>query len=408
MSEIPRVRLSAAEQGFRWLHHITSLLDACAAEHGDRFALQLAAYGTVVVVSHPDDIGAVFAAPDPGFSTSDGRGVFSFFSSGSTLNRTGADHRANRRRIAAALAGARLETVAAAAAEVVAAEVTGLVAGDGLDVTALGERVAAESAARLLFGRPVPALAPALAAVLSAASPALAMGATENARLCERTAQARAIVAQELASGPGPEPSVLGACQTDGLGAPDPDDLLTLASAAMETTAVSFTWLLVDLLTASDAAHAVRERLVSALAQEDTPALLEAAVRESLRLHPPIPAILTVLPQGVRGRDLALPPGAAVAPSPWLAHRRAAAWPDPLRFDPDRHLGRAAAPWTWIPFGGGARRCLGEAVAMSVIQAATATLLRRRRLGSIARRPASARRFIAIAPAGRVRVPVLS
>jgi cytochrome P450 len=58
-----------------------------------------------------------------------------------------------------------------------------------------------------------------------------------------------------------------------------------------------------------------------------------------------------------------IPVGVHVAPCIYLAHRRPEAWEDPTAFRPERFLGDAPAPYTYLPFGGGVRRCAGAAFA---------------------------------------------
>lgn len=407
--------MSAREIGFRWVHHQTRLLEECAEELGDRFVLPLGAYGDVLVLRHPDDIGAVFAASELSFAPAEGVGVFGMFAASSPLRREGLDHRASRRRLVLALAGARLATVRAAAEQAVAAALAPLKVGDNLDLGALAERVSAEVSARLLLGRPAEAMPTAVSAMLGAAAP-FSAGGGQNNKLINLVSAARQALRLEVEAGPGPEPSVLSACSADGQPPIELEELLTVAAAAGETTAVSLCWLLADLLappspTAPPAlAPPPLEQLQRALQHEERPELLDATVRESLRLRPPIAAVLMRAPEALSLPGLALSADAVVAPSPWLAHRRPEAWPDPLRFLPERFLpappGRAAAPHTWIPFGGGSRRCPGEQVAMHSLSAALAALLRRVRPGLLPRRPLPARRFLAIAPAGRLQVSV--
>ncbi len=78
-----------------------------------------------------------------------------------------------------------------------------------------------------------------------------------------------------------------------------------------------------------------------------------------MRLHPVIPMVVRTLmrPATVAGWDL--PAGATVGPSILLTHARADHHPDPERFDPTRFLGHSPPVNTWIPFGGGVRRCIG-------------------------------------------------
>jgi cytochrome P450 len=82
-------------------------------------------------------------------------------------------------------------------------------------------------------------------------------------------------------------------------------------------------------------------------------------MKESMRLHPVIPMVNRTLlrPATIGGIDL--PRGATVGPSILLAHARPENFPEPGEFRPERFLGHHPPPNTWIPFGGGVRRCLG-------------------------------------------------
>ena len=132
------------------------------------------------------------------------------------------------------------------------------------------------------------------------------------------------------------------------------DQLVTLLLAGHETTASALAWALHEL---------GRDPRQLALAQRacahGDDHYLEAVLKESMRLHPVIPMVARVLrsPQRIGGYDL--PAGVTVAPSIVLAHADETSFPDHPAFRPDRFLRAQPAPNTWIPFGGGVRRCLG-------------------------------------------------
>jgi cytochrome P450 len=132
------------------------------------------------------------------------------------------------------------------------------------------------------------------------------------------------------------------------------DQLVTLLLAGHETTATALAWALYEL--GRNSGQLRRARAAAADGEVDW---LEAVLKESMRLHPVIPMVVRTLmaPTTVGGFDL--PAGTTVGPSIILAHRRAESYPDPERFDPSRFVGRHPAPHTWIPFGGGVRRCIG-------------------------------------------------
>ncbi len=142
------------------------------------------------------------------------------------------------------------------------------------------------------------------------------------------------------------------------------DQLVTLLLAGHETTASALTWTLHELGCHPDLlARAIRA------ADSGDDAYLEACLKESMRVHPIIDFVARTLKsdQVVGGRRL--PRGVTVTPSIMLSHSRESSWADAHRFDPDRFLpertgGDKIAANTWIPFGGGVRRCIGAAFSL--------------------------------------------
>jgi cytochrome P450 family 135 len=132
------------------------------------------------------------------------------------------------------------------------------------------------------------------------------------------------------------------------------DQLVTLLLAGHETTATALAWTLHEL-----AKDPVQERTARDAATAGDDGYLEAVLKESMRLHPVIPMVVRHLmePASVGGIDL--PAGTNVAASIILAHASEASHPDHEVFRPERFLDGDVAPNTWIPFGGGVRRCIG-------------------------------------------------
>ncbi len=132
------------------------------------------------------------------------------------------------------------------------------------------------------------------------------------------------------------------------------DQLVTLLLAGHETTASALSWALYEL--GRDRAQLTRAREAARTDDDDH---LEAVLKESMRLHPVIPMVVRTLmgPATVGGWDL--PAGSTVGPSILIAHSRADNHHDPEHFDPFRFLGQNPPVNTWIPFGGGVRRCIG-------------------------------------------------
>ena len=160
------------------------------------------------------------------------------------------------------------------------------------------------------------------------------------------------------------------------------DELMTLLVAGHETTATALSWA-IELL----ARHpAELERLEADVAAGDC-TYLDSVIKETLRLRPVIALVLRKLiePMEVGGR--LLPAGISVAPSIYLLHRRPDIYPEPDRFRPERFIERPAGTYTWIPFGGGVRRCLGGAFAEFEMSVVLRELVARRRLRPTGRGP---------------------
>jgi sterol 14-demethylase len=107
---------------------------------------------------------------------------------------------------------------------------------------------------------------------------------------------------------------------------------------------------------------------------------LEAVLKETLRLHPPLIILLRVAKEDVEIAGHSLPAGTMVAASPRVSNRIPEDFPDPELFDPGRYLDPRQEDlvnrWTWIPFGAGKHRCVGSAFAMMQLKAIFSVILR--------------------------------
>jgi cytochrome P450 len=148
------------------------------------------------------------------------------------------------------------------------------------------------------------------------------------------------------------------------------DELVTLLLAGHETTATGLAWTF-DLLLHSPAVHK--------RALEGDDAYLDAVVKESLRIRPVIPGVGRV----VRGEPFRLngyeiPEGVEINPSIRMIHRRDDLYPDASAFRPERFLtDDPPDTYTWIPFGGGTRRCLGASFAQMEMRVVLRRVLQR-------------------------------
>jgi cytochrome P450 len=154
------------------------------------------------------------------------------------------------------------------------------------------------------------------------------------------------------------------------------DELLTLVLAGHETTANSLAWTWERLVRAPNAHEALRAAVretTGAAADE----VVEATINEGMRSRPVIPMIGRRVMKPWRLGEYAVPADTPVAMSILLLHHREDLYPDPYNFRPERWYGVKPGTYTWIPFGGGIRRCLGAALAMAEQRIVLAEMARR-------------------------------
>ena len=176
------------------------------------------------------------------------------------------------------------------------------------------------------------------------------------------------------------------------------DELVTLLIAGHETTATGLAWTFDLLLHTPD----VLERC----GPHDT-AYLDAVVKESLRLRPVIPGVGRVVRhEPFRVGQYEVPIGMEINPSIRIIHRRGDLYPEPAAFRPERFLSENAPDtYTWVPFGGGTRRCLGASFALMEMRIVLSRVLERCALRAASTTPEDVQfRGITLAPKGEVRV----
>jgi len=176
------------------------------------------------------------------------------------------------------------------------------------------------------------------------------------------------------------------------------DELVTLLLAGHETTATGLAWTF-DLL--------LHKSAVLDEARLGDDAYIDAVVKESLRVRPVIPGVGRVVSgEPFQLNGYMIPPGVEINPSIRMIHRRADLYPQPDQFRPERFLG-ANAPdtYTWVPFGGGTRRCLGASFALMEMRIVIQRMLERAALRPADPQPEKVQfRGITMAPKNGVRV----
>jgi sterol 14-demethylase len=163
---------------------------------------------------------------------------------------------------------------------------------------------------------------------------------------------------------------------------------ISMMFAGHHTTSGTAAWTLIELLRHPGEMASVTAELdelyrdgreVSYQALREMPRL-ESAIKEALRLHPPLILLLRVAKQPLEVGAFRIEPGTFVAASPAVSNRLPQDFPEPDAFVPSRYLDPRredlANPWTWIPFGAGKHRCVGAAFAMMQLKTIFSVLLR--------------------------------
>jgi cytochrome P450 family 135 len=155
------------------------------------------------------------------------------------------------------------------------------------------------------------------------------------------------------------------------------DELITILLAGHETTATSIGWAFERLLRTP----AALERLTAEVQAGESSDYLDAVIKETLRVRPVVPEVFRATTEPTQLGSYLFEPGTQLAASILLVQSDPELYPpDPHAFRPERFLDGAPEPYTWIPFGGGVRRCLGASFATLEMSVVIRTILSRARL----------------------------
>jgi cytochrome P450 len=157
------------------------------------------------------------------------------------------------------------------------------------------------------------------------------------------------------------------------------EELMSLLMAAQEPPSIALAWILDRLAREPDLAD---DFLADPRGERS-----DAVVRETLRLRPPASGSLRKLLEPMEAGGRELPAGATVIAPTSLVHRDPRGFRDPDRFEPERWLADITPSWPLFPFGGGARRCVGEPLAQAEIEAVVPAVLRTLRLTPLSAEP---------------------
>jgi|SRR5271166_1736272 len=404
----------------------TSFLERSRRRYGRRFTIRLLGLPPAVLISDPDEIKELFTAPTDVLHPGEGARILEpVVGRNSVILLDEAAHLEQRRLMLPAFHGERMQDLSGLMAELAEREIESWPREQPIVLHRRLQRLTLEIILRAVFGLErggqLADLRELLTQMLAfSESPLSLVGPLPGAiarfgvparlqKLNERVDELIYALIEERRREAGERADVLalllGARHEDGSPmSPQEirDELMTALAAGHETTASQLAWTFVRL--ARDAR--VCGRLTREIDAGESEEYLTATVNEILRLHPVLPnAEPRLVKQPVEIGGVHYPPGVALFASAYLVHHDPEIYPDPYSFLPERFLGTNPGTYTWIPFGGGRRRCLGASFALVEMRIVIRTLLARYELRAPAgEREHTRRRGITFSPARGARV----
>ena len=381
----PGPRQPSVLQTVGWWTRPRAFLERCRSRFGKRFTIRLLGTPSFVMLSDPDEVKGLFTAPPDVLHPGQGARILEpVVGKNSVILLDEQAHIEQRKLMLPAFHGESMERLTGLLEEVAEREVSGWPRDQAIPLHPRLQTLTLEVILRAVFGLDpgsrLDALRDRMTQLLEFGSRPYSMlpflqrdlgRLTPFARFSRLRDEANALIfelIEERRSGNGDRVDVLSmllaARHEDGSPMSDDelrDELMTLLVAGHETTASELAWAF-ELLPRSPRAL---DRLTQEVDGGDEDAYLTAVVYETMRRRPVLPnAAPRLVMQPFEIGGWTYPPGVCVVANSYLVHHDVSIYPDPYSFRPERFLDQAPGTYTWIPFGGGRRRCLGAGFAM--------------------------------------------
>jgi cytochrome P450 len=367
----------------------------------EMFCLNFPGLGRVRFVSGPAGARDILTAPAAATLAPRPNPIEPVVGPGSLILLSGQQHRRERGRLITPFHGDRVKSFAGLFAETTCREIDGFRPGQRIGLRALCTAITLGVAVRVVCGITEPdrrrRYADAVSELLAANTAALMLvpvlrrelgGRGPWARLMALRDDLDRLLAEELAGrrslGAGGDDILdilLSATDEEGHTYADAelcDQLRTLLAAGHETTATALTWALYRIY-ADDGIRSRLEteiRCVTTASEMTKLPYLDAVIKETLRMHPPVPIVLRRLAEPLNILGISCPAGTVVGIALYALHNNPDIWDRPDRFDPNRFLHSRYSAFEYAPFGGGHRRCLGASFATAELAVVIATVMR--------------------------------
>jgi cytochrome P450 len=392
-------------QTLRWVVRPTAFMEWCRRRYGDCFSLRIGPETSWVLVSDPESIEKVFTGNPEHLRAGEAGAIMRpVVGNESVLLLDGPPHLRQRKLLLPPFHGERMQRYGDVMREVTEREISTWPSGKPLAVWPRMQAITLEVIIRAVFGvddadqveyvagriRPMLELtsdprsfyvAELLGAERAARLASLGMSGVPRAvervheaidqEVAKRRAEADLDEREDILS------VLMQARDEDGVALSDEqlrNELLTVLVAGHETSASALAWTL---------ERVVRHPGVLARLQDEADSndgaydYADAVAKEALRLRPVLPLVVRRLTKPLELHGYELPVGTTVAPCIYLAHRRPDVYRDPHAFRPERFLESSPGTYTWIPFGGGVRRCVGASFALFEMRTVLQTLVAR-------------------------------
>jgi cytochrome P450 len=422
----PGPRMPRVLQTIGWWSRPTAFAERCRARYGGRFTIRLLGQSPFVLISDPEEIKQIFQAPAEVLHPGEGARILEpIVGPNSVILLDEGPHMRQRKLLLPAFHGEKMQRLAGLMSELAEREVASWPLEQPVALHPHVQRLTLEIILRAVFGLERGAQLDELRDLLT---DVLAFGESPISLLppAQRLLKGRGPVGRMERIGARADELIFGLIEErrgehgDGddvlsllLGARDEDgqpmtpaelrdELVTALVAGHETTASQLAWTFERIAREP----AVQARLHAELDEGEDEAYLTATINEILRRRPVLPnAEPRLVKQPVEIGGIRYDPGVVLFASAYLVHHDPAIYPDPYAFRPERFLDRAPGTYTWIPFGGGRRRCIGASFALLEMKLVLRAALQRHELSPASAEPeVTRRRGIAFSPSAGGRV----
>jgi cytochrome P450 len=379
-----------------WALAPTWMMDRCAERIGEAFTITFAPSGMkMVLLSDPEAVKTVFtASPEVAPSATGNSPIAPIMGPSSVLVLTGPEHMRQRKLLLPPFHGERMREYEQVIVEATRRDMAGWELGSPMSLQPRTRKITLEVILRAVFGVEAGRMGPLAEAIGGLVEPMRLVtvlrtlmswptgerptGAVGQAldllderiyeeierRRSEADLQERSDILSLLMQARDEDGQAMGPTELR-------DELVTLLLAGHETTATSVAWALERLVRHPEKLRRLTDEIDAGEGDE----YMTAVINETLRVRPVVPIVVRLLQEDLQVGERVLPAGTRVAPSIYLTNRNPRAYPDPTEFQPERFVGSSPETFSWIPFGGGIRRCIGASFAQLEMKVMLRTML---------------------------------